>query len=150
MGDEGHWNHWGACTRSPGSILWALDFDHFAASIMSTVWANVVGEVSFTAVGANDRMANPKGIMSASTVAPSLRDLSFRQWRHDSTPFRLHNRTCPKGRPSHYSSLQLAVKVWGSQSDRCDLNLLERGEKQRIIHIIQRYSLSTVPSGYYN
>ncbi len=60
----------------------AFDFDHFPTSVMPTIWADAMGQVFVTAVGANDQVSRSHGVMGSPTVTASLGCLSLWKRRH--------------------------------------------------------------------
>jgi hypothetical protein len=48
----------------------ALDFDHFTAGVMAAIRADVMGQVLFTTIGANNQMAGLQRVVST-TASPS-------------------------------------------------------------------------------
>lgn len=63
--------------------LGSLDFDDFAACVMSAIGADVMWKVFVATIRADDQVTRANGVMGSTAVAPAFRDFSFREWRHD-------------------------------------------------------------------
>jgi len=70
-----------------GLDLSAFDFDHFSASVMTTIWADMMRKMLIAAIRAVDQVTQFKRVMSPSAIASAFGDLALGDSRHNFTPF---------------------------------------------------------------